>query len=165
MTLLPADTKRLQVRLNSHRLRALRLKLPAHDVRIEDLLAKSATDRDGNYLCCTCGCVLCFNPDAVRAGNKAHIGHIHHLSGKARPSALSKVSHPGHHLDNIEMQCLSCNEKDNHETVAPCNAKARKMEPVKGRPKSGKVRQRPVSPLSKDAPGYVKQRFGKRKVK
>jgi len=158
--LTPEDIARLQKCLDSHRRKANKLGVPADDVRVDDLLAKSLRDPDGNHLCKTCGCVLCFNPDAVREDNKAHIGHMHHLSGKARPSPLEPITHPGHVLSNIDLQCKLCNETDNHQTVAPCNAKARKMTPVKGRPNSGSIRSRGKLPTKADKARWLASKGG-----
>ena len=67
---LPVETLgRLQKSLDSHRRRAERMGLPAHDIRVAELLAKSRVDSEGYYLCYSTG--VRFNQeDGSEMGNE-----------------------------------------------------------------------------------------------
>ena len=153
------DTRRLQRTLDGHRRRAEKLGIPAHDVRAEALLNKSKTDAHGRFLCYENQTVLRFDVEAGHP-DKATIGHVFPLSAP-------KDNHPGHVLENVELESWAHNREQNNKRDTPGISKGKRMAVQKGRAKSeGRYRPIPspkVSGLSSKSPGYRKQTFGRKK--
>lgn len=163
MTLSPATLKRLQGRLNEHRRRAEREGLPADDVRISDLLAKSKQNERGEYLCYNLAMVLTFDPADPQAPNKATIGHEWPLSWKS--GAERDVPHPGHTLENVHLESWLSNSTDNHQNATPCIASQKRHTPDKARAvkRKGKPKARiPSRPFQKPTRPHV---WAKRKMR
>jgi hypothetical protein len=167
---LPVETLgRLQKSLDSHRRRAERMGLPAHDIRVADLLAKSRTDSEGYYLCYETGVRLRFSVEAVGEDDKATIGHVFPMSAPD-PNEM----HPGHTLDNVELESWGNNQAQNHEQDTPFIARGKKMavdfereaKPSRWgnrKMQSPGFRKAPdnyVSPLSKHHKNYRKGKLG-----
>lgn len=131
MTLSPATLKRLQASLNGHRRRAEKMGLPADDIRVADLLAKSDTNERGEYLCYRLDMVLTFDPDKPQAPNKATIGHGWPLSVKS--GSKRDKPHPGHTLENVFLESWLSNSRDNHKVATPCAASQKRHTPDKAR--------------------------------
>lgn len=164
--LTPLQLGRLQRALDSHRRRAEKLGIPAHDIRAADLLAKSKKDAHGRYLCYASGTVLRFDAEAGEP-DKATIGHVF-------PMSAPPENHPGHVLSNLEIESWAHNQEQNNTRDTPEIARGkrfavRKPEPVapEAEPpsrKMGKQTWRPpgyVSPLNSQHPRYVKRGFGR----
>lgn len=127
---LPVETLgRLQRALDSHRRRAEKLGLPAHDIRVADLLAKSSVDSEGYYLCYETGVRLRFGVEAVGEDDKASVGHRFPLSAPD-PNSM----HPGHTLENTFLESWGHNQAQNHEQDTPFIARGKKMAVDHDRP-------------------------------
>ncbi len=165
---LPVETlSRLQKSLDAHRRRAKAKGLPADDIRVEDLLAKSRVDSEGYYLCYKLGIRLRFGVDDVGRPDKATVGHVFPLS--APPE-----DHPGHTLENVELESWSHNKRQNNKQDTPFIARGKKMavdferEAKPSRwgnrklqsPGFRKAPDNYVSPLSKKHPRYQKGKLG-----
>lgn len=172
---LPVETLgRLQKSLDSHRRRAERMGLPAHDIRVADLLAKSRVDSEGYYLCYETGVRLRFSVEAVGEDDKATIGHVFPLSANKSKREGEAFEHPGHTLDNVELECWSHNKRQNNKQDTPFIARGKKMAVREDRqekpsrwgnrklqsPGFRKAPDNYVSPLSKKHPRYQKGKLG-----
>lgn len=119
MTPTPDQLGRLQRALDSHRRKAEKLGIPAHDIRVKDLLAKSKKDAHGRYLCYATGTVLRFDVEAGH-GDKATIGHVFPLSAPG-------VNHPGHVAGNVELESWAHNQEQNNTRDTPHIARGKRM--------------------------------------
>jgi hypothetical protein len=127
MTPSPADLGRLQKSLDSHRRRAEKLGIPAHDIRAKDLLSRAKTDADGRYLCYSMSTVLDFSTEAQGQPDKATIGHVFPLSAPAE-------NHPGHTAGNVELECWASNSEQNNTRDTPEIAKGKRFAVDHDRP-------------------------------
>jgi len=138
---LPAEVrKRIQSALDAHRRKAEKLGLPADDVRVDELLAKSKTNDRGEYLCYNNALVLTFSPKDPQAPNKATIGHVWPLSEES--GCEQDNPHPGHTLGNLELESWISNSTDNHENATPTIASQKRHKPSKARGAKRKAKAR-----------------------
>lgn len=164
---LPPETrKRLQGRLDYHRRRAEEMGLPADNIRVEDLLAKSRTDSEGHYLCYKLGIRLRFDADAAGRPDKATVGHVFPLSAPD-PNEM----HPGHTLDNVELESWAHNKKQNNKQDTPFISKGKRMSVREERPASSskwpkrKLKSGNKLPTKKDREKYLARNPSDRKGK
>ena len=123
----PSDLGRLQKALDSHRRRAEKLHLPAHDIRAIDLISKAKTDDRGRIICYASGMVLDFSVEAVGQDNKASVGHPFPLSAPAE-------NHPGHTSGNVELESWGHNQEQNNTRDTVWIAKGKRMAADHDRP-------------------------------
>jgi hypothetical protein len=164
---LPVETLgRLQKALDSHRRRAEKMGLPAHDIRVAALLAKSRTDSEGYYLCYSTGVRLRFSVEAVGEDDKATIGHVFPLSAPD-PNDM----HPGHTLDNVELESWGNNQAQNHEQDTPFISKGKRFAVREDRPAKPskwpvrKLKSGNKLPTNKDREKYLARNPSYRKGK
>ena len=164
--LTPDDLGRLQRALDSHRRRAEKLGLPAHDIRVADLLAKSDMDSEGYYLCYETGVRLRFSVEAVGEDDKASVGHRFPLSA---PDPHNM--HPGHTLENTFLESWAHNKKQNNKQDTPFISKGKRMSVREERPASSskwpkrKLKSGNKLPTKKDREKYLARNPSYRKGK